>query len=234
MNLSAMGVSLIGPFIGIDSPVTVIQMLWVNIIMDTLGGLAFAGEPALQSYMRRSAVPLETKLISPGMFGQILMTGSYTLALSIFFLKSRTLRAYFGGSDTYYLTAFFAMFIFCGIFNSFNVRTPSANLTRHLGSNKPFMLIMTLVACISAEKCSDASRCRRVIWQPRRLLPQASSPRIFCESFCSRYAAKSVEKAEIPMRGTPFGIFCKACQFVRLAEFCKKICTNRKLCGIID
>ena len=148
MNLSAMGVSLIGPFIGIDSPVTVIQMLWVNIIMDTLGGLAFAGEPALQSYMRRSAVPLETKLISPGMFGQILMTGSYTLALSIFFLKSSALRAYFGGSDTYYLTAFFAMFIFCGIFNSFNVRTPSANLTRHLGSNKPFMLIMTLVAAI--------------------------------------------------------------------------------------
>ena len=40
------------------------------------------------------------------------------------------------------------MFIFCGIFNSFNVRTPSANLTRHLGSNKPFMLIMTLVAAI--------------------------------------------------------------------------------------
>lgn len=47
MNFCAVGVSMIGPFLGIDAPVTVVQMLWINIIMDTLGGLAFAGEPAL-------------------------------------------------------------------------------------------------------------------------------------------------------------------------------------------
>ena len=44
MNLCAVGVSLFGQIIGIESPITVIQMLWVNMIMDTLGGLAFAGE----------------------------------------------------------------------------------------------------------------------------------------------------------------------------------------------
>ncbi len=55
MNLCAVGVSIIGPFIGIDTPVTVIQMLWINIIMDTLAGLAFAGEPPLQEYMKRAA-----------------------------------------------------------------------------------------------------------------------------------------------------------------------------------
>ena len=48
MNLCAVGVSLIAPFIGVDTPVTVIQMLWINIIMDTLAGLAFAGEPGLR------------------------------------------------------------------------------------------------------------------------------------------------------------------------------------------
>ena len=148
MNLCAMGVSLIGPFIGIDSPVTVIQMLWVNIIMDTLGGLAFAGEPALKAYMRRSAVPRDAKLVSGKMMNQILITGIYTLTLSIVFLKSGRLRAFIGGSDTYYLTVFFAMFIFCGIFNSFNVRTPSINLFSHLAGNKPFILIMTLVAAV--------------------------------------------------------------------------------------
>ena len=46
MNLCAVGVSIIGPFIGIDTPVTVIQMLWINMIMDTFAGLAFAGEAA--------------------------------------------------------------------------------------------------------------------------------------------------------------------------------------------
>ncbi len=148
MNLSAMGVSLIGPFIGIDSPVTVIQMLWVNIIMDTLGGLAFAGEPALRKYMRRPSIKRDAPLISSDMMAQIICTGLYMLALSIFFLKSSFLQSYFGGDDVYFLTAFFAMFIFCGIFNSFNARTPSVNILSHLAGNKGFILIMTLVATV--------------------------------------------------------------------------------------
>ncbi|MDD6095272.1 MAG: calcium-translocating P-type ATPase, PMCA-type [Clostridia bacterium] len=148
MNLSAMGISLIGPFMGVDCPVTVIQMLWVNIIMDTLGGLAFAGEPALRRYMKRKALPRDAKILTGRMLSQIFITGSYTLSLSVFFLKSRALRQYFGGDDKYYLTAFFAMFIFCGIFNSFNARTERVNITSHLSGNKPFILIMTMVAAI--------------------------------------------------------------------------------------
>lgn len=148
MNLSAMGVSLVGPFIGIDSPVTVIQMLWVNIIMDTLGGLAFAGEPALRQYMRRKSISRDAPLLSGEMMAQILITGAYTLALSIFFLKSSVLREYFGGSDVYYLTAFFAMFIFCGIFNSFNARVPNVNIFSHIAGNKPFIFIMSVVATV--------------------------------------------------------------------------------------
>jgi len=148
MNLSAMGISLIGPFIGIDSPVTVIQMLWVNIIMDTLGGLAFAGEPAMRKYMLQKSPPGEEKLISGKMMSQILITGGYTLALSIYFLKSSLVRRMFGGSDEYFLTAFFAMFIFCGIFNSFNARTESVNVFSCIAGNKPFIFIMTLVAAV--------------------------------------------------------------------------------------
>ncbi len=146
MNLSAMGVSLIGPFLGIECPVTVIQMLWVNIIMDTLGGLAFAGEPALSRYMKRAPLPRDAKILTGGMMRQIILTGGYTLGLSVFFLCSKTLRGWFGGDGEYYLTAFFAMFIFCGIFNSFNARTERKNVLANLSGNKPFILIMTLVA----------------------------------------------------------------------------------------
>ena len=116
--------------------------------MDTLGGLAFAGEPALRRYMKRKALPRDAKILTGRMLSQIFITGSYTLSLSVFFLKSRTLRQYFGGDDKYYLTAFFAMFIFCGIFNSFNARTERVNITSHLSGNKPFILIMTMVAAI--------------------------------------------------------------------------------------
>ena len=51
VNLCAVGISIIGPFIGIDTPITVIQMLWINMVMDTLAALAFAGEPPLKEYM---------------------------------------------------------------------------------------------------------------------------------------------------------------------------------------
>ena len=149
MNLCAMGVSLIGPFIGVENPVTVIQMLWVNIIMDTLGGLAFAGEPALESYMRRHSRSLKEKILSKKMITQIVLTGGYSLGMCIFFLKSIYVRNLFEGkSDKYFLTVFFAMMIFCGIFNSFNARTPSANIFSHIAGNKAFLIIMTAVAII--------------------------------------------------------------------------------------
>ena len=149
MNLSAVGVSLIGPFIGIENPVTVIQMLWVNIIMDTLGALAFAGEPSLREYMRHPPRRREEPLLSSDMIESILLTGGYTLALCIWFLKSPLMhRIFYRGDETYYLTVFFSMFIFCGIFNSFNARTNRLNIFAHLSGNKPFIFIMMTVAIV--------------------------------------------------------------------------------------
>ncbi len=149
MNLSAMGVSLIGPFIGIEHPVTVIQMLWVNIIMDTLGGLAFAGEAPLARYMKSKPVPRSEPILSGAMLSQIFITGLFTLALCIWFLKSPFMHTVFSrGGETYYLTVFFALFIFCGIFNSFNARTTRLRLFANLSKNKPFIFIIALVATV--------------------------------------------------------------------------------------
>ncbi len=149
MNLCAVGVSLLGPFIGVETPVTVIQMLWVNIIMDTLGALAFAGEPALTEYMRHPPRQREEPLLSGDMIRAILLTGGYTLGLCLWFLKSDLMhQVFYRGDDTYYLTVFFALFIFCGIFNSFNARTERLNLCAHLSKNRPFLLIMPAVAVI--------------------------------------------------------------------------------------
>lgn len=51
VNICAVLLSIIGPFIGILSPITIIQMLWINMVMDTFAGLAFSYEPALEEYM---------------------------------------------------------------------------------------------------------------------------------------------------------------------------------------
>ncbi len=150
MNLCAVGVSIIGPFIGIDTPVTVMQMLWINIIMDTLAGLAFAGEPPLDEYMEQPPKRRDEPILNRAMAGQILWMGLYTVGLCVAFLKVERVRPLFrfATDPIYFLTAFFALFIFSGIANSFNARTHRLNLTAHLGKNPAFITIMAAVCAI--------------------------------------------------------------------------------------
>jgi calcium-translocating P-type ATPase len=150
MNFSAVGISLIGPFIGIDTPVTVVQMLWINIIMDTLGALAFAGEPPTRELMREKPKRRNEPLLSRDMAKQIGYCGSLTLAISITFLRLPIIRSFFGYDQTpiLFLSAFFGLFIFLGIANCFIARTPRLNLSAHLGENQAFIFIMILVTII--------------------------------------------------------------------------------------
>ena len=150
MNLCAVGVSLFGQFIGIESPVTILQMLWVNIIMDTLGGLAFAGEPPLTMYMREKPKKREERILSGAMMHQIAVTGSYTLGVCAWYLASPWAARTFHRetSEIYFLTLFFALFIFCGIANCFAARSERMNLFSSIGRNKPFLVIMTFILSV--------------------------------------------------------------------------------------
>ena len=148
MNMAAVGVSVLGTAFGIDSPVTVIQMLWVNIIMDTLGSLAFAGEPALEEYMTHPPIGRGEHILTRRMVWQIILTGGYAVVLSMFFLLSKDLRHFFGGSETYYMTLFFAMFIFMGIGIAMCTRTERINIFANISKNKAFAVIMPAVAAV--------------------------------------------------------------------------------------
>ena len=150
MNLAACGVSLVGQFMGIDSPITIIQMLWVNIIMDTLGGLAFAGEPPLEEYMKEKPKKRSESILSREMINQILFTGLYTLGICIAFLCSDIFRARFRitSGNVCYMSAFYALFIFSGIFNCFGARTERLWLLSNIRRNKPFAFIMAFISII--------------------------------------------------------------------------------------
>ncbi len=150
MNMCAVGISMLGPFIGVDAPVTVVQMLWINIIMDTLGGLAFAGEPALPEYMREKPKRRDEPILNGYMINQIILLGFFTVGLCVVFLKAHTFTAAyrFSPDSIYHLTGFFAMFIFAGVLNCFNARVDSLNPFRGLGRNKIFTLIMAAVAAV--------------------------------------------------------------------------------------
>jgi calcium-translocating P-type ATPase len=151
MNFSAVGISMICPlFLGIDSPVTVVQMLWINIIMDTLGGLAFAGEAPLASYMDEAPKRRNEPILNGYMINQIVILGSFTVALCLAFLRfpSITSRFRYSPDNIYLLTAFFALFIFASIFNCFNARTDRLRLLSGISKNKAFSLIMSAVCAI--------------------------------------------------------------------------------------
>ena len=147
MNLGAVGISFLGPFIGVESPVTITQMLWVNIIMDTLGALAFAKEPARQEYMKERPKPRDEKILSNSMLKTVILRGMYILMLCVWFLKSDTLpMLLLRGDDKYILSAFFAMFIFTGIFVLFISRTDRINVLSGINQNKAFVFIMLLIS----------------------------------------------------------------------------------------
>lgn len=150
MNLCAVGVSMIGPFIGVEEPVTVVQMLWINIIMDTLGGLAFAGEPALLSCMSEKPKRRDEPILNSYMINEILVLGGFTIVTSLAFLKTQSFISHFrpASDNIYLLTAFFAFFIFASVFNCFNARTDRLNLFAGIGRNKAFTLIMIGIMAI--------------------------------------------------------------------------------------
>jgi len=147
MNLCAVGVSMICPFIGYDAPVTVVQMLWINIIMDTLGGLAFAGEPALRSYMEEKPKRRDEPILNGYMIYEIIFGGGFTIALCIAFLKMPEVTSRFRAAEDniYLLTAFFALFIFASVFNCFCARSDRLSLFAHITKNRGFIAIMAVI-----------------------------------------------------------------------------------------
>ena len=150
MNFCAVGISIIGPFIGVDAPVTVVQMLWINLIMDTLGGLAFAGEAPMPHYMREPPKRRDEPIITGDIAARIAFLSLSTVALFVLFLKWPYLQAQFRDMEgrICLLTAFFALFIFAGVFHCLNARTDRVNLLAGLGKNPTFILIMCAVAAV--------------------------------------------------------------------------------------
>lgn len=147
VNLCALSISIIGPFIGVDTPVTVIQMLWINMVMDTLAGLAFAFEPPLKEYMKEKPKKKDENIMNGYMLNEILITGIYTTILCVLFLKFPVIRNQFSNQSSF-MTAFFGLFIFAGIFNCFNAHTSRMNILAHLLKNKMFIIVISFISVV--------------------------------------------------------------------------------------
>ena len=154
VNVAAVLVAFLGPFFGTDLPLTMTQLLWVNIVMDTLAAFAFSGEAALQRYMQEKPIPKKESLITIDMWSSILINGIYMAILSLFFLNSKFVESLFvcdsircagSGKDLVLLTAFFGFFVFINNFNKFNARTDGLNLFEHITENRSFLFVVVII-----------------------------------------------------------------------------------------
>ena len=149
-NFCALFLSIIGPFVGVNTPITIIQMLWINMIMDTFAGLAFSFEPALKETMQEKPKDKNEPIMNKYMYSEIIWTGLYSALLCLFFLKSPWIRSLIRPDDDfkYLMTAYFALFIFIGIGNAFNARTHRLNLFAHLKENIVFVFTIIFIASV--------------------------------------------------------------------------------------
>ena len=147
VNMCALVLSIVGSFIGVSTPITIVQMLWLNMIMDTFAGVAFSFEAPLIEYMEEPPKKKDTPIMNKYMYSEIIWTGVYCALLCILFLKLPIFKTLIrvGENSKYLMTAYFAMFIFMGIFNAFNARTVRINTFANLSKNKVFIGIFGFI-----------------------------------------------------------------------------------------
>ena len=116
-------------------------------IMDTLAGLAFAGEAPLKEYMKEQPKKRDEPIINPYMIIQIITSGLYITLICILFLTLPAIKGMYN-NEKIFMSAFFALFIFAAIFNSFNARTTRLMILAHIHKNKAFIIIMILISII--------------------------------------------------------------------------------------
>lgn len=147
VNVSTIAMSILMPLIGIKNPFSIVQILWINLIMDTLAALAFGEEPALEKYMVDKPIKRSASILTKYMKTAIATTGAFITIASFMIYKNilniqDLLFSEYMNNQDYVKTFAFSVFIFTIIVNSLNTRSETYNVLDHIGSNKKFILVM--------------------------------------------------------------------------------------------
>src|SRR5262249_34433359 len=77
INVSALSIAFLGPFLGLRPPFTVLQLLWINVIMDTFAAIALCSEPPRENLMRKPPKRRDENIITREMLWNILATAAF-------------------------------------------------------------------------------------------------------------------------------------------------------------
>lgn len=155
INISLLILSVIYPMIATGALLASVQILIVNIIMDSLNSLSFGGEPPKDEYMTEKPIKKGSGLFIRGAKKRIAISTVTFIALYGIITFSPIANMF--ASETEVMTARFALLCFMAVFNGFNIRTEHINLFNGIGKNKLFsaiaigIFVMTFALCNFAE-----------------------------------------------------------------------------------
>lgn len=151
VNVVALMAAFLGPLVGCDLPLTVVQLLWVNIIMDTFAALALSTDPPRKNTMNQKPVSRDANIITPAMAVNMGIVGLFQLGVLYWVLLSdQFVEGNLNGTpeeSILKLTVFFTTFVmfqFWNIFNCRNLRHDEAPWSLML-ENKYFMGIVAFI-----------------------------------------------------------------------------------------
>lgn len=150
INCAAVGISFLAPFLNIEMPLTITQILWINLIMDTLAAIAFGSEPALEGYLKEEPKRRDSELVTNSMLAKIIIASGYMTLISVLFFKSALFTSLFRTSacEVCLYTGFFCSFVLMAVANAFNVRREDDNSMASLAHNPSFLVIMVGIVCV--------------------------------------------------------------------------------------
>ena len=152
VNVTTIAMSLLSPLLGLKEPFTIIQILWINLIMDTLAALAFGEEPTLERYMDEKPIAKKANILTSYMKTAIGTASVFITLVCLALLKNIGGIQDFitnGTGNFEMVTTFtFTVFIYAIIFNSLNTRSTGFNVFEHIGENKKFSIVMISIAIV--------------------------------------------------------------------------------------
>ncbi|MDD4137476.1 MAG: calcium-translocating P-type ATPase, PMCA-type [Methanoregula sp.] len=145
INFCACLLVFIAPLLGYPEPFTIIQILWINIIMDTLAAFALCSEAPHAGLLKRQPIPQDTTIITPFMWLSIVVIGAFLILGGLLQIAT----GFLGGSTPEEVsTVFFSGFIIAAVWNGINCRALDGKMPQFFKGNPMFFIIMGLVVIL--------------------------------------------------------------------------------------
>ncbi|GAB6284413.1 MAG: calcium-translocating P-type ATPase, PMCA-type [Methanoregula sp.] len=145
INFCACILVFIAPLLGYPEPFTIIQILWINIIMDTLAAFALCSEAPHHGLMNHRPISQDAKIVTPFMWLSIIVTGAFLITFGILQLGTGFLG---GETPAEVSSVFFAAFILAAVWNGINCRALDGKMPAFFRGNPTFFVVMGFVVII--------------------------------------------------------------------------------------